>query len=144
MTARTIFLGRLIGLFMFIFALPMFWQKQLFVETYDATIHNRPLMLLVGMILLACGLAIVLAHNRWSGGALPVVITILGWLTLIKGVLILYISPEALINLFGNFHVGEMLYVYAGVDLVIGLFLIIATFTSNRLDPLARPAAGSL
>jgi hypothetical protein len=33
----------------------------------------------MGLISLSAGLAIVLAHNIWSGGVLPVVVTICGW-----------------------------------------------------------------
>jgi hypothetical protein len=144
MNTRTIFLGRLIGLFLIIFSLPMFWQKQLIVETYDATIHQRPVIFLLGMILLACGLAMVLLHNVWSGGALPIVVTVLGWLTLLKGVLILYLTPEALIDLFGVGRVGSLLYLYAVIYLVLGLFLTIASFTITRPHLPAGRVAGSL
>src|SRR5690348_14216277 len=34
----------------------------------------------------AAGTALVIGHNVWSGGVLPVVVTLLGWLTLIKGI----------------------------------------------------------
>ena len=34
------------------------------------------MMLIVGIITLAAGLAVVLAHNIWSGGALVVVVTL--------------------------------------------------------------------
>jgi hypothetical protein len=37
-----------------------------------------------GVITLVAGLAIVRAHNRWSGGW-PVLVTILGWLFLLGG-----------------------------------------------------------
>jgi hypothetical protein len=38
--------------------------------------------LILGIITLAAGLAMVLAHNIWSGGALVVVITLVGWMAL--------------------------------------------------------------
>jgi len=144
MSTRTIFLARLIGLFLIIFALPMFWQKELTVETYDRMIHDRPVILLIGMILTVCGLAMVLTHNVWSGGALPIVVTILGWLTLFKGAMILLLPPEALINLFGLGHFGDLLYLYAAIYLILGLFLTIAAFTSSRSHHLAGRVAGSL
>jgi hypothetical protein len=44
----------------------------------------------LGAITLAAGLAMVLAHNIWSGGALVVVVTVVGWITLIKSLLFLF------------------------------------------------------
>jgi hypothetical protein len=37
---------------------------------------------------------IVLAHNVWSGGVLPILVTLFGWASLIKGMLLLVLSPE--------------------------------------------------
>jgi hypothetical protein len=45
---------------------------------------DAALILTSGVITLVAGLAIVRAHNRWSGGW-PVVVTILGWLFLLGG-----------------------------------------------------------
>jgi hypothetical protein len=36
-------------------------------------------MLFSGMVATSAGLAVVLAHNIWNGGALPVVVTLVGW-----------------------------------------------------------------
>jgi hypothetical protein len=49
------------------------------------------MMLVLGVSTLAAGLAMVLAHNIWSGDALAVIVTLMGWLTLalIKGLLFL-------------------------------------------------------
>ena len=53
------------------------------MKTVTALVHNPPLLLIVGMIGLIAGLAIVLGHNVWYGGMLPVVVTLVGWLILI-------------------------------------------------------------
>jgi hypothetical protein len=44
------------------------------------------------------GLAIVIGHNVWSGGALPVIVTLFGWIILIRGVVLLFPSPSAKIR----------------------------------------------
>ena len=58
-----------------------------------ALVADAPLVLIAGVFTLFGGLAIVLLHNYWSGGALTVIITLLGWLTLIKAVLLLVFRP---------------------------------------------------
>jgi hypothetical protein len=71
MSPRTIFLSRLIGLFAILISLSMLMHKQLSIETATTLIHTRPLLSIVGMVVLVSGLAMVLSHDIWSGGLLP-------------------------------------------------------------------------
>src|ERR1700686_325102 len=83
------------------------------------------------IISLALGLAMILGHNVWSGGALPVVVTLVGWLILAKGLLLLFLAPEALSRLFGRMQYGEHIYLYVAPSLVFGLYLTWAGFTTT-------------
>ncbi|HXY07222.1 MAG TPA: hypothetical protein VEI52_05140 [Terriglobales bacterium] len=100
MSPRTLFLSKLIGLYCIVIALSMMTRRQATVETVTALLQNPSMMLIVGIITLAAGLAMVLAHNVWSGGALAVVVTLVGWITLIKGLLFLFLPPEMEAGLF--------------------------------------------
>ena len=100
MSPRTLFLSRLIGLYCIVVALSMMTRRRAMVEMVNGLFQNRSMMLTLGIIALATGLAIVLAHNIWSGGNLAVIVTIIGWLTLIKGLLFLFLSPETEAGLF--------------------------------------------
>jgi hypothetical protein len=91
----TTFLSRLIGLFCILISTSMVAHRHATVATVTALVHNPPLLLIVGMIGLIAGLAIVLGHSIRSGGVLPVIVTIIGWLILIRGLLILFLPPEA-------------------------------------------------
>jgi vacuolar-type H+-ATPase subunit I/STV1 len=92
MSALTIFLAKLIGLYCVIVALTMMANRRTMVYAVNALIRNPPLVLLSGVIAVALGLAVVVSHNVWSGGTLPVVVTVVGWLSLIKGV-VLFVVP---------------------------------------------------
>jgi vacuolar-type H+-ATPase subunit I/STV1 len=94
MSLRTLFLSKLIGLYCILAALSMMARRQATLETVTALLQNPSMMLILGVITLAAGLAMVLAHNIWSGGALLVVVTLVGWITLIKGLLFLFLPPE--------------------------------------------------
>jgi hypothetical protein len=130
MSPLTIFLGKLIGLYCIFVALAMMAHKQSVVATVNALIHNPPVLLFVEMVALATGLAIVIGHNIWSGGALPVVITLIGWLTAIRGVVLLALPPDTTIKVFEGLRYGELFYVYMGATLLIGLFLAYAGFNA--------------
>ena len=86
MSVRTVFLARLFGLYCIIMAAAMLAQPEAFVTTVNAFVANAPLVLTAGVFTLFGGLALVLLHNYWSGGARTVIITLLGWLTLIKAI----------------------------------------------------------
>src|SRR3974390_1563090 len=100
MSPLTIFLAKLLGLYCIIVPLAMMTRKQSAIAAVMALIGNPPLLLLVEVLGLAGGLAMIIGHNIWSGGALPVVITLLGWLMAIRGAALLALSPDATIKLF--------------------------------------------
>jgi hypothetical protein len=85
----TIFLGKLIGVYCLIVGLTMMANRRTMVDAVNTLIRSPPLVLLAGVFAVAVGLAMVIDHNVWSGGALPVVVTLVGWASLIKGVVVL-------------------------------------------------------
>jgi len=95
----------------------------------EAAVADGPVMLVYAIISLAAGLAMILGHNVWSGGALPVVVTLVGWLILAKGLLLLFVTPEASTQLFERMQYGEHYSLYIAPSLVIGLYLTWAGFT---------------
>ena len=77
----------------------------------------------------AAGLAMVLAHNIWSGGALVVVVTLVGWITLIKSLFFLFLPPEMEAGLFlGQLHYRQLFYMYTAISLVLGVYLTYGGF----------------
>lgn len=98
-----------------------------------AILRNPPLLFIAGLLGMTAGLAIVLAHNVWSGGALPILVTLFGWSNLIKGLLLLVLSPEteSRVLLVGlGFERQPMLY--AALLLLMGAYLAYAGFKSSK------------
>ena len=127
MPPRTIYLGRLIGLYCIFIAVAMMSHKQAAVMTMTALIHDAPVLFVVAVLAMVAGLAIILAHNTWSGGALPIVVTLVGWISLIKGLIFLLLPPETSVAYFEALRYGQFFYVYMSITLVLGIFL---TFSS--------------
>jgi len=127
MLPRTTFLSRLIGLFSIFVWLPMVTHKQATVEMVTALIHNPPLLFVCGVMAVAAGLAMILVHNIWSGGALPVIVTLIGWLSLLKGLLLLFLWPEAASRFFlVGLHYEQLFYFYAAISFLLGIYLTYA------------------
>lgn len=129
MSRRTLFLSRLIGLYCILVALSMMTRGQATVETVTALLHNPSLMLILGVTTLVAGLAMVLAHNVWSGGALAMIVTLIGWITLIKSLLFLFLPPEMEAALFlRQLHYQQLFYLYGAISLVLGVYLTYGGF----------------
>jgi len=127
MSRLTVFLARFIGLFTVLLMIALLVRGGAMVE---AAVADGPVMLVYAIISLAAGLAMILGHNVWSGGALPVVVTLVGWLILAKGIMLLSVTPEALQQIFDHMQYGEHYYLYLTPSLVIGLYLTWAGFTA--------------
>ena len=132
MSLRTTFLSRLLGLYCILCGLSMVTHRRATVETMTALVHNPPVLFIVGVITLVAGLAMILGHNVWSGGVLPVIVTLVGWLTLIKGLLFLFLSPEVAAGFFlGGLHYEQLFYLYAAISLILGFYLTYRGFRST-------------
>jgi len=96
-----------------------------------AMIQEPPILYLAGLLGVTAGLAIVLAHNIWSGGALPIIVTLFGWAALIKGIFLLVLSPELESRLFiAGFRFEQYPNLYASILLLLGGYLTYAAFRS--------------
>ena len=131
MHQRTVYLGRLIGLFLLITALSMFLDRDSIVEMAAALIDDRALLLIVGLIALGIGLALVLGHSVWSGGLFPLLVTLFGWSQLLRGLVLLFLPAEAQIAFFQFLRLEDLFYVYAAVPLLLGAYLTYAGFESQ-------------
>jgi len=132
MSSRTLFLSRLIGLYCILIGLSMMTRGQATVETVTGLLQNSAMTLILGVITLAAGLAMVLAHNIWSGGALAVVVTLVGWMALTKSLFFLFLPHEMEAGLFlGQLHYQQLFYVYAAISLVLGVYLTYGGFRSR-------------
>jgi len=132
MSSRTIFLSRLIGLYCLLYVPAAVIHRQATLDSLAGILHNPSLMMVLGILALGAGLAMVLAHNIWSSGALPVVVTVVGWLALIKGLFFLYMLPEVGAEyLLRVLQHPQLFYVCMAPSLIIGIYLTYGGFTSK-------------
>jgi hypothetical protein len=125
----TIYLAKLLGLYCIILSLTLSMNKGSAIATVNQWMSSPPLMMLTGAITLTIGLALVLGHNVWSGGPLPVTVTVFGWLTLIKGLTFLALPPSTAARFYDALHYERHFFVYMGVTSVLGLYLMVSAFS---------------
>lgn len=74
----TKFLAKLIGLGIVLTVLSLVVNRQAAIATMVALFADPALIFMTGVFTLLLGLALVLGHNRWFGGALAVLVTLYG------------------------------------------------------------------
>ena len=83
---------------------------------------------LLGMLALPIGLLLVLLHNYWNAGVLALLVTIFGWIILLKSILVFVVSPEQMGRLVRAVKMESWWYVYVVIVLLIGAYLTYAGF----------------
>ncbi len=139
MSSRTLFLAKLIGLSLTGFSLAMLMHRSATVATATAFIAQPTFLMTFGMIAVVAGLAIVLSHNRWRGGALTVVVTLFGWVILLRGLALLFLPAKTMARLFEGVRFADNFSAYIGATLAIGLYLALAGWRAERRSAVGAP-----
>jgi hypothetical protein len=132
MTSRTLYLSRLLGLFLLVLTAAEITQRSALAKTAIAIANDPVLLLVCGMLTLAAGLGIVLGHNEWRGGAVPVVVTVLGWLMLLKGAALVVVPQVLWVGIVQASGFADHYAIYGMLPLVLGAWLTFAGFRGRR------------
>ena len=136
MSLPTRFLCRLLGLYCLVIGVAMIARPQLTLHTVTLLLVDPPLLYVLGVILIFGGLAMVLVHNIWRGDAATVIVTVIGWLTLAKGLLLIGAAPVPSASLYLEHLRYQQLYpVYTLFTLGLGAYLTYAGFRGARSRP---------
>ena len=99
-------------------------------DLVERAFTDPPLIFVSGILLFVAGLAIVRAHNRWSGGW-PAIVTLLGWLALLGG-LSRILFPTRLAGIATRLvHTTGVLPTVAVVLLVAGIIVSYKSYSSD-------------
>lgn len=94
-------------------------DKAYYKRLFDSFSKDAGTMYLGGFMALIIGFALVTFHNEWVK-SWEVLVTILGWLALIKGVALLAF-PSSFMGFVENFYKGKNISNLALVAIVLGL-----------------------
>lgn len=134
MSKLTLYLARLIGVLALVLDAAFLMRGNSMIKAAIAAEH---VTLIYAIQSLAVGLAIILGHNVWSGGLLPVTVTAVGWLIFAKALLLLFVPHELLLRLLERMQYGEHLTLSIVPSLISGLYLTYAGFGTRLAD--AKP-----
>ena len=132
MSSHTKYLSRLLGFYSVLVALAMISHREETVGMLSRLTNHAGAPVVIGLLAFAVGLAIVLGHNKWSGGALPVVVTVIGWWSMAKGMLCLFLPLSVFDKVLNGPLYKQYYYVTPVVSLLLGLYLILASSLGNQ------------
>jgi hypothetical protein len=129
MSPLTLFLAKLIGSVLLVVAVAMASRKAAIVATANRLIHDRGMVFFSGVLRLVGGLAIVLGHDVWTGGALPVVVTLFGWTMFLGGLMLLFFPQEKIVDVYDAMRFEQHYAFYVAITFLLGLYLSIGGFS---------------
>lgn len=119
----SLFLAQVIGIVFFILGCGVICNAGYYKKAYSAMLKNEGTILLSTILALTIGSFLVLTHNVWDPNW-TVLITIFGWLALLKGFL-LAIFPQQMIALSVKILKNTWVYYTAGTFYtIIGVVLL--------------------
>ena len=125
MEGLSIFLAKLLGVYLVIISLAVLVNK----DRYERMVKKMDISPLqqhaYAAFTLILGLLVVLTHNIWDSW--PIVITITGWLLVLKGAFNL-IMPEQVLKIAKDMDLVKAMNLYAFAGLVVGGFLLYVGF----------------
>ena len=126
----SVFLAQVIGIYLFIVSLALIVKQLRFKKILHDFLGDHPLMFLTGIIGVIIGLLIVLFHNVWVSDW-PVLVTLIGWITLIQGVARIFYPDNFSKVVRGLLASSSNYLIWSWVWLLIGLYLIWVGFGTN-------------
>jgi hypothetical protein len=125
----SVFLGRALGIYLLIVSLSMLFNHKVFFRTFQQWFEQPATITLTAFISIILGILMVLVHNVWVLDW-RLVITLLAWLTLIKGIIRLNF-PHAVPQTMEYFHQRRSAYFALAIFcLLLAVFLLIFSFLS--------------
>jgi hypothetical protein len=115
-------IAQVLGTFFALVGIAMVVNSKATAVAIGESVQNKGILWMWGFLAVLVGAVIVAFNNTWTSG-LPLLITILGWLALIKGAFIL-ILPRAAAALYGKFNKSGMLVVCGVVVFIFGMMLL--------------------
>ena len=120
-------LARLWGLYLVIISLSFLFNRKI-LESVITAISDKAFVILAGFFTLSIGIIMVAIHNVWTPDW-RIILTLFGWLALIKGVV--YINwPELALKWGNKFQTNRgLVNILLVITLILGIYLTYIGFS---------------
>ena len=116
------FFAQVLGIIFLVVGVSIVFKKNYVVAALDEITRSKALLWLSGFSALCMGAVMVVLNNFWTSG-LPLVITLLGWMSLLKGAALL-LMPEVTVSMYRKMDKDSLFIVAGFVAFILGLILL--------------------
>jgi hypothetical protein len=115
-------IAQILGIFFVVVGITMVANGKGIAAAVEETAQHKGLLFTWGILALLIGATIVALNNAWTSGV-QLLITVLGWAALIKGMFILF-SPGIVAVLYRKFATPGMMVGAGIVVIILGMMLL--------------------
>ena len=133
MTAFTIYFAQLAGLYFIILGIILIARKGTIIDLMPKMVEIQPFVFFAGTIRIIIGLAVLIGNGPWGTRALSIVVALIGWITLVRGVAMLLVTPQQQRKLIDYWRHDAAYYTAVAIVLALGLYLARAGFAAQLL-----------
>jgi hypothetical protein len=112
----------MLGIFFVVIGVVMVANGKRVAAVIEETAQNKSILFTWGIFALLIGAVIVVLNNAWTSGV-QLLVTILGWAALIKGMFMLFF-PDASAALYRKFATASAIVMGGIVVIVLGMMLL--------------------
>lgn len=123
----TTFIAQFLGYFIAIMGATMLLKRRIVEKGLRDVLRNRGTLYVVGLLEMAAGILLVLAHPSWET-TLDKVISALSWFLLIEGVFYILASQKQIISILRFVHREMVYYTIAWASVVAGASLVLVAY----------------
>ncbi len=124
--SHTIVLAQVLGIVITVVGLSLLVNKKTFAALMVEVTHDKGFLWIYGLSALIFGAVLVSMNNLWGSG-LESLVSVIGWLALLKGIYIL-VFPKSASSFYRKMN-KEGLFAFAGIlAFVIGIVLLYKGF----------------
>ena len=123
----SILLGRVVGIFLVIWALFLMAKRKECLDIVDKLKDNPTALYVIAIATLPISLTLVIIHPVWVIGW-PLIITIIGWALVFSSLIYLFFPRKAILQLIEHLNKPASYIIHGIVSLVIGIYLVIMSF----------------
>jgi len=128
--ALSILLAQIFGLYLLIVGASLLINHKKLRRVFNDFGNHYSTVFTTGLFTLLLGLLLVLNHNIWEGEMWIIVVTVISWLTLLKGVTIVLLPIDSFKKVMQVVNNENVYRIASVVSIVVGLYLTYVGFTS--------------
>lgn len=126
-------LAKLLGLFSLVTFLGMAANRAGTLAALNGFFNDPALMWVTGLFTAFFGLVVLVVHTRSPGSTLAAIVTLYGWIALIKGLFFISLPAAAQVQFYAALHFDRYYYGYLAVLFVLGAYLSYGGFKKESV-----------